>query len=61
MGLETNNIDCILDNDKEKQGKRLYGSKLFVKSPKVLKEINNPLIILKAGSACVIPPESITI
>lgn len=50
FGLNINKIECILDNDTEKQGKRLYGSKLFVKSPKILKDINNPLIILKAGT-----------
>ena len=50
FGLNMNKIECILDNDTEKQGKRLYGSKLFVKSPKILKDIDNPLIILKAGS-----------
>ena len=50
FGLNYANIDCILDNDFAKQGKRLYGSNLFVKSPKVLKGIFKPLIILKAGT-----------
>ncbi len=50
FGLNNNRITCILDNDKEKQGKRLYGSNLVVKSPKILKKIKNPLIILKAGT-----------
>ena len=50
LGLSTKNIKCILDNDKDKQNKRLYGTDLFVKSPKSLKEISNPLVILKAGT-----------
>lgn len=49
-GLNLNKIEFILDNDPFKQGKRLYGSNLIVKSPKILKEIDNPVIILKAGT-----------
>ena len=50
FGLNVNKIECILDNDAEKQGKRLYGSKLLVKAPKILKDVDKPLIILKAGT-----------
>lgn len=50
FGLDFSNIECILDNDKEKQGKRLYGSNLFVKPPAILRDIKKPLIILKAGT-----------
>ena len=50
FGLNANKIEYILDNDIEKQGKRLYGSNLLVKSPKILKEIEEPLVILKAGT-----------
>ena len=49
MGLDTNKIVSILDNDKNKQGKRLYGSNIFVESPKNLENIVTPHIILKAG------------
>jgi 2-polyprenyl-3-methyl-5-hydroxy-6-metoxy-1,4-benzoquinol methylase len=49
FGLDSSNIRFILDNDINKQNKRLYGSKLFVKSPLILKDINNPIIILNAG------------
>ena len=49
MGLKTKTIKCILDNDLEKHNKRLYGTKLFVYSPKILKKEKNPVIILKAG------------
>ena len=50
LGLNTKNINFILDNDKDKQNKRLYGTDLYVKSPNLLKNISNPLVILKAGT-----------
>lgn len=49
LGLKTQNIHCILDNDKSKQNKRLYGTNLIVKSPKVLGNFKSPLVILRAG------------
>lgn len=49
FGLDTSKIKYILDNSPLKQEKRLYGSTLMVKSPKVLAGIDKPLIILKAG------------
>ena len=49
FGLDTQKIEDILDNDPQKQGKRLYGTSLMVESPKVLKSIDNPIVILKAG------------
>jgi len=49
FGLNTSRIINILDNSPLKQEKRLYGSDLVVKSPKVLSEYNNPIVILKAG------------
>ncbi len=49
FGLNTSKIEFILDNDKDKQGKRLYGTNLQVRSPKILKDEPNPYIILKAG------------
>lgn len=48
-GLETNRIVSLLDNDPNKQGKRLYGTSLLVQSPKVLSTVKNPIVILKAG------------
>jgi hypothetical protein len=48
-GLETKNIVSLLDNDPAKQGKRLYGTNLMVQSPKVLRDVSNPIVILKAG------------
>ncbi|MBF7049587.1 SAM-dependent methyltransferase, partial [Campylobacter volucris] len=48
-GLDISKIKYILDNDANKQEKRLYGTSLFVKSPKILKDDNNSLVILNAG------------
>jgi hypothetical protein len=49
FGLDESYIDCILDNDSNKHGKRLYGTDLVVKSPEIIKDINKPTIILRAG------------
>ncbi len=48
-GLDTSRIVSLLDNDPQKQGKRLYGTNLMVQSPCVLREVKNPIVILKAG------------
>ena len=49
MGLNSKKIVCLLDNDPKKQGRRLYGSKLNVASPKILAEVKDPIVILKVG------------
>lgn len=49
FGLDTSRIICLLDNDTNKQGKRLYGTSLLVESPKILSDVDNPIVILKAG------------
>jgi hypothetical protein len=49
MGLNTDQIICVLDNDSKKQGGRLYGTNLNVASPIILSSISNPVVILKAG------------
>jgi SAM-dependent methyltransferase len=49
FGLKTAKITCLLDNDKNKQRKRLYGTNLMVNSPKSLCNISSPIVILKAG------------
>ena len=50
MGLKIESIVCLLDNDPQKEGKRLYGTALYVKSPKKeLLSLNDPVVILKAG------------
>ena len=50
FGLETEKIQGILDNDPHKQGKRLYGTDLRVSSPRILKDIPQANVILRAGS-----------
>ena len=49
FGLNEGKIAGILDNDPNKQGKRLYGTSLQVSSPKILAGKKNPVIILRAG------------
>lgn len=49
-GLNGDKIKAILDNNTNKQGKRLYGTSLFVQSPKILKDKDNALLILNAGA-----------
>ncbi len=49
FGLNISQVVCLLDNDTNKQTKRLYGTNLIVKSPMVLKDVERPIIILKAG------------
>jgi hypothetical protein len=49
FGLNTEKIVFLLDNDPNKQGKRLYGTSLQVASPKILSSVTNPVVILKAG------------
>ena len=49
FGLNSTNIYCLLDNDKNKHGKRLYGTNLNVASPKILTNVDKPHVILKAG------------
>lgn len=49
LGLNEDKILYILDNDKTKQYQRLYGTNLNVRSPNILKNLKNPLVIIKAG------------
>jgi hypothetical protein len=49
FGLDSSKIVNILDNDPNKQEKRLYGTNLIVKSPEVLKDVEEGTVILKAG------------
>lgn len=49
-GLDVSKIKYILDNDVNKQEKRLYGTSLYAKSPKILKNSDNALVILNAGA-----------
>ncbi len=49
FGLDEGLFSNILDNDDRKIGNRLYGTDLIVKSPKILKDIENPMVVLKAA------------
>jgi hypothetical protein len=49
FGLDISKIDCLLDNDSKKENKRLYGTSLISKSPKILKDVSEALVILRAG------------
>ena len=49
MGINENQIINILDNDFNKQEKRMYGTNITVKSPQILKNIDNPIIVLRTG------------
>lgn len=49
FGLNRSKIECIIDNSKLKQSKRLYGTDLTVKSPTVLADDANPTVILRTG------------
>lgn len=50
MGLNTEKLSIIIDNDNTKQGKRLYGTNLFVSSPKILSYDDMPVVILVPGA-----------
>ncbi len=49
FGLKTKKIEGILDNDFQKQGRRLYGTNLKVLSPAVLEQFSKVHVVLKAG------------
>jgi hypothetical protein len=49
FGLDTGSISGLLDNDKDKHGKRLSGTNLKVSSPSILSGMESPTVILRAG------------
>jgi hypothetical protein len=49
FGLSENLFSNTLDNDPDKIGNRLYGTSLQVKSPKILKDVESPVVVLKAA------------
>jgi predicted SAM-dependent methyltransferase len=49
FGLDAKKIINILDNDPNKQNKRLYGTDLIVKSPEALRGIESGTVIVKTG------------
>lgn len=50
FGLDLTKINAILDNDRNKQGKRCYGTNKSVLSPSVLGGVRDPIVILRAGT-----------
>ena len=48
--INIDNIICLLDNDINKQGKRLYGTDLEVGPSTLLKDYISPIVILRAGA-----------
>lgn len=49
-GLKKKNITGVLDNDKQKANKFLYGTNLKINNPSILKKVIKPCVILRAGS-----------
>ena len=49
FGLNINNVKYILDNDKGKWDKKLYGYQLQCKSPEIIKNIEEPIVICNVG------------
>ena len=50
LGLNEGRINCILDNDPDKQGSYMYGANLIVNNPRILKDYKKPIIILRTGA-----------
>jgi hypothetical protein len=50
FGLKEKQIINLLDNDIAKHNKRLYGTQSWVKSPSCLKDLNEPIVILRVGA-----------
>lgn len=50
FGLKTDKIINILDNDPEKENKKVYGTNFIVKNPVIIKDKNNVAVIVKAAS-----------
>jgi hypothetical protein len=50
FGLDTSRIVCLLDNDRRKIGKRLYGTDLISMHPSILADVKEAIVILRAGT-----------
>lgn len=49
LGLDTQSISCILDNDPNKHGKRLYGTHLSIQNVNIVSGLESPVIIIDCG------------
>lgn len=50
MGLQESLVSGILDNNKNKQGKRLYGTNQIVYEPEIISKEKNVCVVVKAGA-----------
>lgn len=50
LGLKTDRIKSVLDNDLNKISHRLYGTSLFVDSPETISKYANPNVIIRMGA-----------
>ena len=50
FGLKTDKIVYILDNDPEKENKKVYGTNFIVKNPQIIKDKKSVAVIVKAAS-----------
>lgn len=50
FGLDLSRVKAVLDNDKNKTGKRLYGTDLTVALPSIVAGADRPLVIIRAGT-----------
>lgn len=50
LGLKSDQIINILDNDPTKENKRLYGTSCIIKSPKILLNYDSPIVLLRVGA-----------
>jgi SAM-dependent methyltransferase len=50
LGIDEQQVICILDNDPKKHGKRLYGTNCNIKSPECLRGEDSPIIVLRGGA-----------
>lgn len=50
FGLDVQKVASILDNDPVKHGRRLYGTDKYVAGPEVLKGLDSPVVVIRAGT-----------
>lgn len=48
-GLNESMFLNVLDNDPTKQGRRLYGTSLKIESPEILRNLKNPIVVVRAA------------
>lgn len=50
FGLNMDRVAAVIDNDPAKHGKRLYGTRLLVHKPDVLRDVDNAVVVLRVGA-----------